>query len=102
MTSVTRKVLMGGLLALTSVAVSALSANAGNVKVRMAYLLADAMLPVIYALDEGYCAEAGIDLELIAVQGGPASMGAIASGEVTLSLYAIQNALLSRSGAGPR
>jgi NitT/TauT family transport system substrate-binding protein len=65
------------------------AAWADNVKVRFAYLVADSMLPALYANDKGYFKEAGIDAEFTAVQGGPAAVAAIASGEADVGYAAV-------------
>ncbi len=63
-------------------------AFAENTKVRFAYLVADSMLPALYANDKGWFTEAGIDAEFIAVQGGPTVVAAIASGEAEVGYAA--------------
>lgn len=64
------------------------AAFAENVKVRVAYLVADSMLPALYANDKGYFKDAGIDAEFTAVQGGPAVVAAIASGDADIGYAA--------------
>lgn len=63
-------------------------AQAENIKLRFAYLLADSMLPIIAAQKSGAYEKAGIDLELTEVQGGPAVVAAIASGEADIGYAA--------------
>lgn len=63
-------------------------ARAENVKLRFAYLLADSVLPIMAAQKAGKYAEAGIDLELIEVQGGPAVVAALAAGEADIGYAA--------------
>jgi NitT/TauT family transport system substrate-binding protein len=68
--------------------VSMAPARAENVKLRFAYLLADSVLPIMAAQKAGKYAEAGIDLELIEVQGGPAVVAALAAGEADIGYAA--------------
>lgn len=77
-----------GLAVATAVAVQGLAAYAEEVPVRVAYFLADSMLPALYAQDKGYFAEAGLAPEFIAVQGGPAVVSAVASGEADIGYAA--------------
>lgn len=81
-----RAVLRGvlGGVAIATVLASAIAASAEDAKVRFAYFLADSMLPALYAQEKGYFAAAGIAPEFIAVQGGPAVVAAIASGEADI------------------
>ena len=83
MAKLTRRTVFWG-STLAALAVSTAAAFAENAKVRFAYLVADSMLPALYAQDKGYFGEAGIDAEFIAVQGGPAVVAAIASGEADI------------------
>jgi ABC-type nitrate/sulfonate/bicarbonate transport system substrate-binding protein len=78
---------MAGLSAAALVA-AATGALAENAKVRLAYLVADSMLPMMYAQEKGYFKDAGIDLEATAVQGGPAVVAALASGEADIGYSA--------------
>ncbi|WP_377295434.1 ABC transporter substrate-binding protein [Rhizobium sp. SG2393] len=59
-------------------------AAAENTKLRLAYLRADMMLPVLVALDAGEYKRAGVDLEAIEAQGGPAVVAALVSGAADL------------------
>lgn len=81
----TRNSITIGMLA---VAVTSGSAQAENIKLRFAYLLADSMLPIIAAQKAGAYDKAGIDLELTEVQNGPAVVAAIASGEADIGYAA--------------
>lgn len=83
-----RRAVLGGVAAATVLA-STVSVWAENTKVRFAYLVADSMLPALYAQDKGYFAAAGIDAEFIPVQGGPAVVAAIASGEADVGYAAL-------------
>jgi NitT/TauT family transport system substrate-binding protein len=56
--------------------------------IRFAYVLADSMLPALYAQDKGYFKEMGLEPDFIAVQGGPAVVSAIASGEADIGYAA--------------
>lgn len=78
---------LGGLAA-AAVLGQAVAAFAEDAPVRIAYVLADSMLPALYAQDKGYFAEAGLSADLIAVQGGPAAVAAVASGEADVGYAA--------------
>ncbi len=82
-----RRAVLGG-AAVAAVLVSAISASAEDIKLRIAYFLTDSMLPALYAQEKGYFTEAGIAPEFIAVQGGPAVVAAIASGEADIGYAA--------------
>jgi len=82
-----RHAVLGGVAAAT-VLILALTASAQDTKLRIAYFLADSMLPALYAEQKGYFAEAGLAPEFIAVQGGPAVVAAIASGEADVGYAA--------------
>ena len=71
MAKIIRRAVLGG-VAVAAVLGSSLAAWAEGSKLRVAYFLADSMLPALYAQDKGYFAEAGLEPEFIAVQGGPA------------------------------
>lgn len=75
-------------MATLAVAVTSGVAQAENIKLRFAYLLADSMLPIIAAQKAGAYEKAGIDLELTEVQGGPAVVAAIASGDADIGYAA--------------
>ncbi len=79
------------LCALSAAALGAAAAPsfAENLKVKFAYLVADSMLPALYANDQGYFKEAGIDPEFIPVQGGPAVVAALASGDADVGYAAV-------------
>jgi ABC-type nitrate/sulfonate/bicarbonate transport system substrate-binding protein len=86
--NVLRRGLVLGVAAFAAVGVMPHLAAAENVKLRMAYILADTMLPILAAQDAGDFAKAGIDLTLTEVQGGPAVVAAIASGEADVGYSA--------------
>ena len=75
-------------LALTASLTACPASWADGAKVRIAYLEADSMLPALYANDKGYFKSAGLDAELIAVQGGPAAVAAVASGDADIGYAA--------------
>lgn len=87
MQSFMRRSVLSGLTA-AAVIGSAFSAFAEDTSVRIAYVLADSMLPALYAQDKGYFTEAGLAADLIAVQGGPAAVAAVASGEADVGYAA--------------
>jgi NitT/TauT family transport system substrate-binding protein len=64
------------------------SAASAETDVRLAYLVADSMLPALVAEEKGYFAAEGIKTEFIAVQGGPAVVSAVASGEADIGYAA--------------
>ena len=78
-----KRAVIGG-VTLAAIMASGVAALADNAKVRIAYLVADSMLPALYAQDKGYFKDAGIDAEFIAVQGGPAVVAAVASGDADI------------------
>lgn len=82
------KIARTGTCAAIALAVSGVAAQADNVKLRFAYLLADSMLPIMAAKKAGAYEKAGIDLELTEVQGGPAVVAAIAAGEADIGYAA--------------
>lgn len=75
-----RRGLAAMLVCMTALAVGAGGAAAENAKLRFAYVLAASTLPVLAAQKNGDFAKAGLDVELIEVQGGPAVVAALASG----------------------
>jgi ABC-type nitrate/sulfonate/bicarbonate transport system substrate-binding protein len=87
MKTLCRRLVLTGLSA-AALAVAATGAFADNVKVRLAFLMADSMLPMMYAQEKGYFKDAGIDLETTAVQGGPAVVAAVASGDADIGYSA--------------
>ena len=58
-------------------------------KVKVGMLVADSMLPAMVAKEKGYFKDAGLDVELIPVQGGPAVVAAVASGEADVGYAAV-------------
>ncbi len=77
--------------ALASVATFAMAttALAEATKFKIAYLQADSMLPALYANDKGYFKDASLEPEFIPVQGGPAVVAAVASGEADIGYAAL-------------
>lgn len=75
-------------LAGLAVALSGGAASAEPVKLRLAYLLTETMLPIMAAQKAGEYAKAGIELELTEVQGGPAVVAALASGTADIGYSA--------------
>jgi hypothetical protein len=86
-------------VAAAAVAVTGLStgvaASAEAAKVRIAMLVADSMLPAMHANEKGYFKDAGIEAELIPIQGGPAIVAAIASGEAEVGYAAVVAAVIA-------
>ncbi len=100
MTKFTRRTLISSIASI-ALAASAFSASAENAKLRLAFLYADSMLPALHAQEKGYFAEAGIDLEATAVQGGPAAVAALASGEADVAYSAFIPPINARIGGLP-
>lgn len=78
---------------LTGMAAAAILGQAAPVladetPIRVAYVLADSMLPALYAEEKGYFVQAGLKPEFISVQGGPAAVSAVASGEADIGYAA--------------
>lgn len=94
-----RTILCGA--AVAALLASSVAGLAENAKVRVAYLLADSMLPAMYAQDKGYFAAAGLDTEFIAVQGGPAVVAALASGDADIGYSAFVPPINARIGGLP-
>jgi len=70
-------------------------------KVRFAYLKTLELMPFFYGQEKGYFKDAGIDLELIAVPGGPAVGAAIASGSADIGYAALSPMLIAREQGQP-
>lgn len=87
MAKIIRRAVLGG-VAVAAVLGSSFAAWAEGSKLRVAYFLADSMLPALYAQDKGYFADAGLEPEFIAVQGGPAVVSAVAAGEADIGYAA--------------
>lgn len=87
MAKIIRRAVLGG-VAVAAVLGSSVAAWAEGSKLRVAYFLADSMLPALYAQDKGYFADAGLEPEFIAVQGGPAVVSAVAAGEADIGYAA--------------
>ncbi|HNU10336.1 MAG TPA: ABC transporter substrate-binding protein [Rubrivivax sp.] len=70
-------------------------------KVRFAYLKTINIIPFFYANQKGYFKAEGVDLELIAVQGGPAAAAAIASGSADVAYAAPTVVITARAQQQP-
>lgn len=98
--------LSGSLKAVAAaIALSALAHTPGSAaelsKVRFAYLKTLELMPFFYGQEKGYFKDAGIDLELIAVPGGPAVGAAIASGSADIGYSALTPMLIAREQGQP-
>ena len=83
-------------------ALACLPAQAAELaKVRFAYLKTLELMPFFYGQEKGYFKDAGIDLELIAVPGGPAVGAAIASGSADIGYAALSPMLIAREQGQP-
>lgn len=92
---------MAGLLGAAAVAALAvatsLPASAADLsKVRFAYLKTLELMPFFYGQEKGYFKDAGVDLEMIAVPGGPAVGAAIASGSADIGYSALTPMMIAR------
>lgn len=100
--TLTRRRLGTSVTAAILAAVLALPAQAEELKkVRFAYLLSDTLLSVFRAKDQGYFAAEGLDVDLIPVQGGPAVIAALASGEADIGYAAPVPPLNARAQGVP-
>lgn len=70
-------------------------------KVRFAYLKTVSLLPFFYATQQGYFTAEGIDMDLIAVPGGPAVGAAIASGSADIGYAAPPPVMIARQQGQP-
>ena len=70
-------------------------------KVRFAYLKTVSLLPFFYATQQGYFTAEGIDMDLIAVPGGPAVGAAIASGSADIGYAAPPPVMIAREQGQP-
>ena len=71
-------------------------------KVRFAYLKTLDLMPFFYGVQKGYFKEAGVDIELIAVPGGPAVGAAVASGSADIGYAAPTPIMIARRTITPR
>lgn len=91
-----------GAAALALAAFSTLPSRAAELsKVRFAYLKTLELMPFFYGQEKGYFKDAGVDLELIAVPGGPAVGAAIASGSADIGYAALTPMLIAREQGQP-
>ena len=82
------------------VAAMALPAAAQQ-KVRFAYLKSTTLIPFFFAIEKGYFKAEGIDLELIAVAGGPAVAAALAGGSADIGYAAPTPIAIAREQGQP-
>ena len=101
----TRRSILGALASVATISAAAFglsgAAHADATKIRIAYLLADSMLPALYANDKGYFKDAGLEPEFVAVQGGPAVVAALASGEADIGYAAFVPPINARLNGVP-
>lgn len=74
---------------------------AAQTKVRFAYVKTLEVLPFFYAAKKGYFKDVGLDIEMIAVPGGPAVGAAIASGSADFGFAALSPVLIAREQGQP-
>lgn len=89
-------------VALGAIAVASSAGQAAAAeKVRFAYLKTVSLLPFFYAVEKGYFKDEGIDIDLIAVPGGPAVGAAIASGSADIGYAAPPPVMIARAQGQP-
>ena len=81
-------------------AIAATSAGAAD-KVRVANFPNVVVAPVFHAMDRGYFKDAGIEIEIVKVATGPASVSAVASGQADVGWAAATVPLFARSNGVP-
>jgi NitT/TauT family transport system substrate-binding protein len=69
--------------------------------VRFAYLKSTTLIPFFFAQEKGYFKAEGLDIELVAVPGGPAVAAAIAGGSADIGYAAPTPIAIARQGGQP-
>jgi NitT/TauT family transport system substrate-binding protein len=92
-------------IAATAVALAAVigattAANAQQ-KIRFAYLKSTTLIPFFFAQEKGYFKAEGLDIELVAVPGGPAVAAAIAGGSADIGYAAPTPIAIARQAGQP-
>ena len=90
----------GALAALGIIGLAATAADAQQ-KVRFAYLKSTTLIPFFFAVEKGYFKAEGLDIELIAVPGGPAVAAAIAGGSADIGYAAPTPIAIARQAGQP-
>ena len=93
--------LLGAVALAGASAATSLPAAAELAKVRFAYLKTLELMPFFYGQEKGYFKDAGVDLEMIAVPGGPAVGAAIASGSADIGYSALTPMMIAREQGQP-
>jgi ABC-type nitrate/sulfonate/bicarbonate transport system substrate-binding protein len=70
-------------------------------KVRFAYLKSTTLIPFFFAMEKGYFKAEGLDIEAIAVPGGPAVAAAIAGGSADIGYAAPTPIAIARQAGQP-
>ena len=70
-------------------------------KVRFAYIKTTTLIPFFFAAEKGYFKDEGLDVELIAVPGGPAVSAAIAGGAADIGYSAPTPIAIARQSGQP-
>ena len=70
-------------------------------KIRFAYLKSTTLIPFFFALEKGYFKAEGLDIELVAVPGGPAVAAAIAGGSADIGYAAPTPIAIARQAGQP-
>lgn len=70
-------------------------------KVRLAFVRTITLLPFYHAQQAGYFKSEGLDVEMVAVQGGPAAASAVASGSAEIGYAALTPVMIARDRKQP-
>ena len=80
---------------------TAIPAASAQQKIRFAYLKSTTLIPFFFAQEKGYFKAEGLDVELVAVPGGPAVVAAIAGGSADIGYAAPTPVAIARQGGQP-
>lgn len=89
--------LLGGL----AITASAAMAQTAPTKIRFAFIKSTTLIPLFFANEKGYFKAEGIDMEMIAVPGGPAVVAAMAGGSADIGYAAISPVAIARDQGQP-
>jgi NitT/TauT family transport system substrate-binding protein len=88
--------------AITTLLAAALGASAHAAdKIRVANFQNVIVVPLFYGMDKGYFTEAGLDIEIVKVATGAASVSAVASAQADIGLAAVTVPMFARSNGVP-
>lgn len=91
-----KKSILGLVLAAASLAMVTATPASALEKVRFAYLKTQALAAFFYAQQAGYFADVGLNVEFVAVPGGPEVVAALASGEADFGYAAATPIAIAR------